>query len=297
LKKENNMKNRFEGMIPPMVVPFDVQGEIDEQAFRMEARFLMNEGIDGISVGGSTGEGALLSDAELRKCMELLAEENQRELPVFAGIIRNSTRDVIRASKDAKEIGADVLLITPVFYHGATEDGNYEFFREIARAISLPIVIYNVVATNIISPESFMRLSEIDEVIGIKQVDPVKLAEIAVIADTETLIYSACDQMLYGTYVSGACGSISALVTVAPKLCVDQWNAYKAGDQVTAMSLQRKLVPIVRSYLEPPYPGKVKELLNLQGRQVGVGRMPNTMPTAQRKDEMRAALNNAGLLH
>ncbi len=290
------MHDRYKGMIPPMVVPFDDSGAIDEDAFRADARYLMNESIDGISVGGSTGEGALLSDEELKRCLEMLMEENARKLPVFAGIIRNSTRDVIRAAKDAKALGADVLLITPVFYHGATEEGNYEFFREIAEAVSLPIVIYNVVATNIISPESFLRIAEIDEVIGIKQVDPVKLAEIAVMADPETYVYSACDQMLYGTYVSGACGSISALVTVAPQLCAEQWKAFQSGDQAAAMSINRKLVPIVRSYLEPPYPGKVKKLLNLQGRRAGVGRMPNTMPSEARCSQMKSALSAAGLI-
>jgi 4-hydroxy-tetrahydrodipicolinate synthase len=279
-----------------MVVPFDESGDMDEDAFRADARYLMNENIDGISVGGSTGEGALLSDEELKRCLEILMEENSRRLPVFAGIIRNSTRDVIRAAMDAKALGADVLLITPVFYHGATEEGNYEFFREIAAAVSLPIVIYNVVATNIISPESFLRIAEIDEVIGIKQVDPVKLAEIAVLADPDTYVYSACDQMLYGTYVSGACGSISALVTVAPQLCAEQWRAFQSGDQLGAMDIHRKLVPIVRSYLEPPYPGKVKELLNLQGRRAGVGRMPNTMPSAARRRQMQDALKAAGLI-
>lgn len=290
------MQDRYTGMIPPMVVPFDESGAIDEDAFRADARYLMNESIDGVSVGGSTGEGALLSDEELRRCLEILMEENARKLPVFAGIIRNSTRDVVRAARDAKALGADVLLVTPVFYHGATEEGNYEFFREIAAAVSLPIVIYNVVATNIISPESFLRIAEIDEVIGIKQVDPVKLAEIAVLADADTYVYSACDQMLYGTYVSGACGSISALVTVAPQLCAEQWKAFQSGDQAAAMAIHRKLVPIVRSYLEPPYPGKVKELLNLQGRRAGVGRMPNTMPSERRRSQMKSALSAAGLI-
>lgn len=290
------MEGTYTGMIPPMVVPFTSDGEIDEAAFRSEARYLMNHGIHGISVGGSTGEGVLLSDEELRRTLEILQEENRSNLPVFAGVIRNSTKEAIRVARDAEELNADVLLVTPVFYHGATDEGNYAYFRAIAEATSLPIVIYNVVATNIISPELFLRISEIDQVIGIKQVDPVKLSEIAVMANPGTLLYSACDQMLYGTYVSGAHGSISALVTIAPQLCLDQWSAFLRGDQKKAMEIQHKMVPIVRSYLQPPFPGKVKELINLQGRSGGFARMPNMGPDSNRREAMQRALQSAGLL-
>lgn len=290
------MTRQLSGMVPPMVVPFNEAGDLDEAAFRSEARYLLDRDIDGISSGGSTGEGALLSDEELRRCLEIIGEENSAGLPVYAGIIRNSTRDAVRAALDARQLGADVLLVTPVFYHGASDEGNYEYFAEIARQVGLPIIIYNVVATNIISPELFVRLRRIDEVVGIKQVDPVKLAEIVAMNDPKTRVFSACDQMLYGTYVSGACGSISALVTIAPQLCVDQWRAFQAGDQARAMQLQRVMVPIVRSYLSPPFPGKVKALIAMQGRSAGSPRMPNTGPDAGTERAMRSALANAGLV-
>jgi 4-hydroxy-tetrahydrodipicolinate synthase len=290
------MHDRLKGMIPPMVVPFDSAEEIDEEAFRKEARFLLASGVHGISVGGSTGEGALLSDTELNRCLEMLVEENTTGLPVFAGIIRNSTRDAVRAAEYAAALEVDVLLVTPVFYHGADDEGNYEFFRRIAESVKTPIVIYNVVPTNIITPHLFLRLLEIDEIIGIKQVDPVRLAEFVDISPPDALVYSACDPLLYGTYVTGACGAISALVTIAPELCAEQWGAYSRGDQKRAQEIHRLLSPIVHTYLQAPYPGKVKELLNLMGRSVGKARMPNTMPTAEQREKMRAALANAGLL-
>ena len=126
---------KLTGMIAPMVVPFDEAGELDEVAFRAEVRYLLEHGVDGISSGGSTGEGALLSDADLRRCLELIQTENTRRAPIYAGIIRNSTREVIRAGLDAKACGADALLVTPVFYHGATEEGNFQFYRAIGEEI------------------------------------------------------------------------------------------------------------------------------------------------------------------
>jgi len=292
------LNKSIEGMIPPVVVPFTAQDTIDEAAFRAELRYLIQKGVDGISSGGSTGEGAILSDAELRRCLEIVMEEKPANMQVVAGIIRNSTRDVLHCARDAKAIGADALLITPVFYFGSTLEGNYRFYSDVAKAVGLPIIIYNVVPTNNISPEDFIKLLEIDEVIGIKQVDPVQHAETSALcaALQKGRVYSACDQMLYGTYVSGSSGAISALVTIAPELCVKQWKAFLAGDQKTAMEIHRKLVPIVRTYLKRPFPGRVKELLNLQGRKVGQGRMPNVMPSKEEQIEMKKVLKNAGLI-
>lgn len=282
-------------MIAPMVVPFDKDGELDELAFRKETRYLLDHGVDGISSGGSTGEGALLSDSELRRCLELIGEENCRKIPVYAGIIRNSTRDVVRAGLDAKACGADVLLVTPVFYHGATEEGNFEFYREIGEKVRLPVIIYNVVASNLITPEQFDRLSKIEWIIGIKQVDPVRLAEIAAVNNGRYNVYAACDQMLYGTYVAGACGAFSAMVTIAPELCKRQWEAFRRGEQHKAMVIQKLMVPIVMTYLQSPYPGKVKALVNLQGRTGGLPRKPILPVKGELLKWMRAALRNAKL--
>jgi 4-hydroxy-tetrahydrodipicolinate synthase len=289
-------REKLTGMIAPMVVPFDEAGELDEAAFRKEARCLLEHGVDGISSGGSTGEGALLSDAELRRCLEWIAAENTRKVPVYAGVIRNSTREVVRAGLDAKACGADALLVTPPFYHGATEEGNFQFYREIGEAVQLPLIVYNVVASNLVSPPQAARICGLEWVVGVKQVDPVRLAEIAALTGGRANVYAACDQMLYGCYTAGACGAFSAMVTIAPELCRCQWQAFKRGDQTEAMSIQAKMVPIVMTYLQAPYPGKVKALINLQGRSGGLPRHP-ILPVTEPEplDRMRAALRGAGL--
>lgn len=286
------------GIIPPIVVPFDEREDLDEAKLREEIRYLVNSGVHGLSAGGSTGEGAILSYDELNRCLEIVMEEKPADVPLLAGVIRNSTREVLKGALDAKGAGADGLLITPPFYYGSTLEGNYAFYREIARQVSLPIVVYNVVPTNVITPEMFVKLLEIDEVVGIKQVDPIIHAETFALYDGkhQAQTYSACDFLLYSTYVSGSDGSISALATIAPQLCVTQWNAFLEDDQKTASEIQKKLLPVVRCYQKRPFPGRVKALLNLQGREVGRGRMPNVMPDEKELAEMRSALTYAGLI-
>lgn len=288
-------KEKLIGVVPPVVVPFTMQGDIDEGGFRNELRFLFNSGIDGISSGGSTGEGALLSDEELRRCLELIGEENHHKLPVYAGIIRNATRDVIRAGLDAKSLGADALLVTPVFYHGATEEENFLFYKEISKKVRMPVIIYNVVPTNIISPAQFGKISKLEWIIGIKQVDPVRLAEMAALNESGYNIYAACDHLLYSSYVAGACGAISALVTVAPGLCVEQWEAFKQGDQKKAMEIQKKLLPLVMSYFHVPFPEKIKTLLHLLGRSGGYPRKPMKLMEPGLQQGMKEALACAGI--
>jgi len=282
--------NKLTGMIAPMVTPFGENEELDLNATRKEVKYLLNTGIDGISTGGSTGEGALLSNEEIKKVIEIIIEENTKKIPIVAGIINNSTREAIKTALIAKKAGADALLITPVFYFGATPEGNYEYYKLIAEKVKLPIIIYNVV------PTKMLKISEIKEVIGIKQVGIEELVAMVATCGDRVKVFSACDDMLYGTYVSGACGAISAMIAAVPDLCVQQWEAFKKGDQKTAMELQRRLYSVREAYNFRPFPGMLKEIINQLGRPVGKSRSPILEPDAKEKEFIKNQLRKANIL-
>jgi len=288
--------NKLTGMIAPMVTPFDKNEELDLNMTRKEIKYLLSTGIDGISTGGSTGEGALLSNEEIRKIIEIIVEENKNKIPIVAGIIRNSTREAIKTALIAKEVGADALLITPVFYFGATPEGNYEYYKLIAEKVRLPIIIYNVVPTNQINPEVMLKISEIEEVVGIKQVGIEELVAMVSACEDRIKVFSACDDMLYGTYVSGACGAISAMVAVVPDLCVQQWQAYREKNYEVAKKIHNRLFHIYTAYKEKPFPGKLKEILRQLGRPVGKSRSPILEPDAKEKEFIRNQLKKASIL-
>ena len=288
--------NKLTGMIAPIVSPFDKNEELDLNMTRKEIQYLLTTGIDGISTGGSTGEGVLLSNEEIRKIIEIIVEENKNKIPIVAGIIRNSTREAIKTSLIAKEVGADALLITPVFYFGATPEGNYEYYKLIAEKVGLPIIIYNVVPTNQITSEVMLKISEIEEVVGIKQVGIEELVAMVSACEDRIKVFSACDDMLYGTYVSGACGAISAMIAAVPDLCVQQWKAFKNGDQKTAIEIHKKLCFVREAYNFTPFPGMLKEIINQLGRPVGKARSPILEPSKKEKEFIRGKLMKAGLL-
>lgn len=286
---------RLHGMIAAAVTPFE-QDEVRWDLFRNEIRYLLSAGVDGIGVAGSTGEGAGLDDAEIARGVAIAREEAGADVPIVGGVIRNSTREAVRTAAAAVEAGADALLVTPVFYTGGTPEDNEHYFRAVATAAAVPIVVYNVVPTNVIDAQTMLRLSDIDGVVGVKQVAPEGIVEMLDTCGDRTSVYSATDTMLYSTYVAGCVGAISAMIAVAPQLCVAQWSAYRNGDHATAAGIQRKLSPIARAYAPRPFPAKVKAFIALQGREVGACRAPLLPVPRDYIPAYRALLDRAGLL-
>lgn len=286
------------GIIPPTVTPFDDQERIDEAVLRREVRFLFEAGVHGVSFGGSTGEGALLSDAELGLGIRIIQEENAKSLPVLCGIIRNSTRDAIAAGLAAKEAGADVLMVTPTYYHGTSEEGNYRFYSDLSERVGLPIVIYNVIKTNPIAPEQMKRLAEIPNVVGIKQsVGGIhSLTDMIAACGDTTLVFGAQDDLMHISYELGAVGAISAILTLFPELCVRQWEAYRRKDYAAALDIHYRMLPVWRKIEGGAFPGKIKAALKLVGRDAGWARQPIQPPTEREWNELRDALTASGLL-
>jgi Dihydrodipicolinate synthase/N-acetylneuraminate lyase len=202
---------KFSGIIPPIVTPFDESGNIDRTIFRREVRHLISCGVHGLSPGGSTGEGAALTDEELAELIGIIREENTEGLPIVAGVIRTSTQAAVKTALAAKAAGANALMVTPVFYNVLVPDekGNYSFYEAIAEAADLPVIIYNVVPQNEITPDAFSRLLNIPNVIGIKQSVGGIMAfyDMVLTNGDRGMIYSATDEMLYSTFDLGADGA------------------------------------------------------------------------------------------
>ncbi|KPV43799.1 dihydrodipicolinate synthase family protein [Alicyclobacillus ferrooxydans] len=288
------------GIIATTVTPFNEQEEVDEVAFVDQVRYMLSVGVDGISVGGSTGEGAILSDDELTRMCELAVQEAHGKVPVVAGIIRNSTRDAVRAARRVRDTGVQALMITPVHYHvlAPGEDGNFEFYKRIADAVDLPIIVYNVVPHNLVNANLLNRLSEIPQVAAIKQSggDIHQLAEMVQKCGERIVVMSAVDDLLLSTYIIGAKGSIVAPSAIIPELLVAQWQAFLKQDYDTCAELHNRILPVVQAISAPNFPGKIKEAIRQLGRNPGITRSPGQVPTDGEKQVIRAALLAAGVL-
>lgn len=272
------MSREISGIIAPMVTPFTRCGDIDMECLRREILVLLNTGIDGISPGGSTGEGAMLTDEELCLIIEEIKKVNERQIPIVAGVIRNSTRDALKTGLAAKNAGADALMVTPTSYNAlvADDDGNFDFYNKIARDIGLPVIIYNVVPQNNITPKLFARLTQIENVVGIKQSNggiagfyAMKMAN-----KTNGKVFSATDDMLYSTFELSADGAISAIISAFPELCVEMWSCVKQGNPARALQIQNSLYEVWQTIAGNQFPIRLKTALKLLGRNPGYTRSP-----------------------
>ncbi len=279
------------GIIPPMTTPFDGAGELDERAVRAQVRFLIEAGVHGLAAGGSTGEGQTLDQDELRRLVAATVDEAAGRVPVIAGIIVDSTRDAIRRGQALDGLGVAALQVTPVHYlFRPDDDAMQEHFRTIAEATGLPIVIYNVVPWSYLSPQLLIRIMrEVPGVIGVKQsAGDLKLfADLMLMARPENRIFSAVDALLYPSFALGAHGSIAAILTAAPRACVQLWDAVQAGDHAQALALHRRLLVLWNALVADNLPACTKYAQTLQAVPAGHPRapMPPASPAQQRAIE------------
>ncbi|BCJ64739.1 dihydrodipicolinate synthase family protein [Polymorphospora rubra] len=290
----------FAGIIPPLVTPFDAEENIDTEALRAEIRFHLAVGVHGLCVTGSTGDGQMLSLEQSVTVSKIAVEEVKGAVPVIAGIIRDSTAEVIRYGLALKEVGVDALQVTPVHYlFQPDEETTLDYYRRICDTTGLPVLIYNVIPYALIPATTVYRaIQEIPGVVGVKQSggNIHQLADLLKAAPTGGVVFTAVDDLLYPAYLLGAGGAISATLTVVPQLCVDQWDAVQKGDHKTALEIHNRLLPVWRAIDGPNMTVRIKTALKLQGRDGGLGAHPLTPVSEQEEAVIRAALVEAGAI-
>ncbi len=289
------------GVIPAILTPFTEEGQIDEGSLRREIRYLLDEaGVDGITVAGTTGEGYTLDAGEVRRVSQIAIDEVKGDVPVVAGIIVNATSTAISYVELLRGLPLAALQVTPVHYlFNPGDDGHVAYFRAIGDTARLPLIIYNVIPWSNLSVALLARIvREVKWVRGIKQSDRDlhKVADLVQEVAPAARIYTAVDDLLYPSFVLGVDGTISAIPTIVPKLCVELWRAVQAGDQAAALDFHRRLLPIWRSVEAPDMPARIKVAVNLQGRSGGYVRSPFQAPPAEVVAAIRAALEQGQVI-
>lgn len=295
------MYEEIVGIIPPLVTPFRSDGSIDEAALRADTKYMIETaGVHGLAVCGSTGEGHTLSTEETRLISAVVTEEAAGRVPVITGIIANSTAAVVERGRAVRDLGVAALQVTPVHYvFRPNDEAMIRHFDEIAGATELPIMIYNVVPWTYLSPQLLTRIiDEVEGVMGVKQSagDMKLLADLLLMAGDRARIMSAVDALLYPSFALGAVGSIAAILTAAPTLCVALWDAVQRGDHQRGRELHEKLLPLWNAIFDDNLPANTRYCMELQGREGGIPRPPMPPTSPEQKGPIREALLNAGLI-
>lgn len=289
------------GIMPPMITPFDQNEELDEAALRADIRYMIDEAnVHGIVVGGSTGEGHTLTTDEARRLVGITTDEVAGQLPVIAGVIVDSTRQAVERVQAMADLPIAALQVTPVHYLFKPSDAAMQgYFATMVDKTQIPLMIYNVVPWSYCSPELLTKIiTEVDGVIGVKQSagDMKLLADLLMQLGDRGTVFTAVDALLYPSFTLGAQGAIAAILTAAPKLCVQIWDAVEAGDHATALDLHERLLGIWNAIVGDNLPAAVKASMAMQGRDGGIERAPMTPVDDAQRRVIEQALAGAGVL-
>ena len=295
------------GIIPPVVTPFDENDEVDENGLRAVVKFMLEAGVHGLAVCGSTGEGYTLSPDETRSITEITIEEvnshisrlhaytpARTTLPIVVGIIANSTRQALQHACAVRDLPVAALMVTPPHYlFTPSETEMFAYFRSIAEETGLPVLVYNVVPWAYLSADALVRLmAETPNVIGVKQSagDLHALAWLMANLPEGKVVLTAVDDLLYPSFLLGAHGAIAGICTAVPKLSVQLWDAVKSGDHEKAAECHRKLLRLWQFLHAPNFPARVKAALMLQGVPAGRPRRPLQPLSEDEFAQLRAVL-------
>jgi 4-hydroxy-tetrahydrodipicolinate synthase len=294
------MTTQLRGIIPPMTTPFDDRGEVDEETFRGDVRYLLAAGVHGVAVGGSTGEGHTLTTDEIRRLTAVAVEEVDGRIPVITGIIANSTRMVVERGRAVRDLGVAALQVTPVHYLFApSEQEMFDHYQAIAEGTGLPTLVYNVIPWSYASPALLVRIiGEVEGAIGVKQSggDLHALAELLLRLEGRGVVFAAVDDLLYSCFALGAHGAIAAIVTALPELCVELWEAVQAGRHAEARALHERLLSVWMALAGPNLPARVKAAMRFQSRPAGLPRAPMKPASPAEEEAVRAALQAVHLI-
>lgn len=285
-------------LITAMITPFNENLEVDYEKSIKLAKRLENEGNTALVITGTTGEAPTLTSEEKLKLYKTIKENVK--IPIIAGVGTNSTVATIENAKDAKKAGVDGLLVVVPYYNKPDQDSLYTHFKEVAEAIDLPIMLYNVpgrTGCNLM-PETVSKLSKIENIVALKEAnsDLVQLSETMKGVPRDFKVYSGDDVMLLPAMSVGAYGIVSVCSHIVGREMGEMIQSFVSGDVELAREIHLKLLGIFRKLFMITNPIPLKAALNIIGENVGGVRLPLTEAREYVLDEVRRELENLEII-
>jgi len=289
----------FKGALSAIVTPFR-DGAVDETALRDLIDWQIRAGVDGIIPCGSTGEAATLTHLEHEQVIKLAIEQAGKRVPVLAGTGSNSTAEAIRLTTFARAAGADGALLISPYYNKPTQDGIFKHYKMIAASVDLPLLVYNIpgrTGSNIL-PETFARLCEIKNIVGVKEASGSldQISDIRRLCGDRLTILSGDDSMTLPMMALGAGGVISVTTNVMPHEMHEMVAAALADDYARAREIHFKLLPVMRALFLETNPIPVKQALAFMGKCSAELRMPLAQMSPGPAEKLRAVMKELRLI-
>ena len=298
------MNIRFEGIFSPTITPLDEKERVDELGFNNQLNRLIDNGIHGIYLLGTSGEFTTLTNTERERAMDIAVKAIGGRVPIICGVMDTSTQRVIQNIEIAEQFGVDAVAATPGYYYPSTDDADLiEFYYDVAASTDLPVFIYNIPSTvkTAIKPYVVAQLAETCEnIVGIKDSsgDWTNCLDLLTrLGDKPNFsIMLGSHTALGAAVLFGANGGVVSISNVAPKESVALYNAAKARDIDEVHRLQKLLLRLSKIYTYGQGVSGMKACLEILGVCNAYTTSP-LLPTGESvKDEIRQLLSEAGIV-
>ena len=287
-------KTIFTGAGTALITPFNENG-VDYEKFAKLIDWQIDEGIDSLIIGGTTGEGSTLTDEEHRAIIKFSVEQAKGRVPIIAGTGSNDTDYAVDLTKYAAEVGADAALVVTPYYNKATQKGLIKMYEVIADASDIPLILYNVPSRTgvAIEPKTLAVLADHPNICGLKEAngDISKIVEEFSLVGDKIDIYSGNDDQVIPVLSMGGKGVISVLSNVLPKETSNMCKLFFDGKVKEAAAEQIRMLPLINALFSEVNPIPAKAAMAAMGFCEDSLRLPLTsMEDAHREvlfDEMR----------
>ncbi len=290
------------GILAAVTTPFTADGaSVDEENLRGQVERLIAAGIHGLVPTGSTGEFTALSPQEYRRVIELYVESADGRVPVIAGIGSLTTAGAIELASHAELIGADAIMLVPPFYDPLSFEALKAFLSDVAAAIALPVVYYNIPANTglRLTGAQLAELGAIDGVDYLKDTsgDAVALTELLVAHSDSIKAFNGWDTLTFFGIASGAEASVWGAAGIVPELAVELWETLaERKDLDRARELWKSLWELSAFLESVSYVAGIKAALEIIGHPAGPARLPVQPLGEPQRAELAAILERAGVL-
>ena len=291
------------GIVVPIVTPITADGKFDEKAYRSLINYLADNGIHGVFPFGTTGEFYAHDLGFYREMLAVTKDAVKGRMDIYAGANDITTKGASNIAKAVEAVGGiDALsVLTPMFV-SQTQYEVYEYYREIASETSLPIIIYNnKPKTNVtVEPATVAKLAEIDNIIGVKDStgDMTNTEEYLRQnrLNEKVPVRMGRDTLIYAALCYGAAGAIASCANVAPRIAVDIYEKFKAGDAEGALDAQFRFSALRIATNMGTFPVVLKEALKMIGHDCGDCVKPIQPLNDEQREKLRGVLTGMGLL-
>lgn len=278
---------KLSGSLVALVTPFTRKNELDLDGLKQNIKFQLANKTNGFVPCGTTGESPTLSEQEWEQVVKTTIKIVNGRKPVIPGTGTNSTDKTIKLTQKAKDLGADAALVVTPYYNKPTQEGLYQHYRAIARAVKLPIIIYNIVGRTAVNmlPTIFARLHQEfpDTIIGVKEASGSldQVTEIIRQCGKNFIVLSGDDSMTLPILSVGGKGVISVIANIVPKYMAEMVRYYLHGENRKSSELNKKLFALAKAMFVETNPAPIKYAMSVLGIPSGKPRLPLVEPTIE----------------